>query len=76
MSGVLRLDSVLSIGQFHQVLWGGETRYAIKLENIVETTKLCSRLRGQFNIRNYLRLFFKKAKIRKNVSLDFFFFVT
>lgn len=74
MSGVFRLDSILPIVQFHHfVLWGGETSYEIKLEKMAEATKLCSRLRRKLNIRNYLSLFLKKAKMRKNVSLGFFF---
>lgn len=73
MAGVFSLDSVLSIVPFHHVLWGGETKKT--LENMVETTKLCSRLRRKLNIRNnYLSLFLKKAKIRK--LFIFLFLVT
>lgn len=65
--GVFRLDPLLPIVQLHHMLWGRETCYAIKLENTIEATKLHLRLRRRFNTRNYFSLFFKMAKIRKNV---------
>lgn len=75
VSGVLRLDPVPPVVQLHHMLWGREKSYAIKLENVIEATKLRSRQRRRFNIRNYFSLFFKKATIRKKVSLDFFLLV-
>lgn len=67
---LFRLHSVLSIVYFNYA------SYAIKLENMAEATKLCRRLRRKFNIRNYLTLFFKKAKIRKKCFFRLLFLVT
>lgn len=75
VSGVFRLDPVPPIAQLHHMLWGGEKSYAIKVENMIEATKLHSRLRRRLNIRNYFSLFLKKATVRKKFSLGFFLLV-